>query len=249
MATTKLQTTTWTYPSLHAHLLKSSPPPLLPPAHATDPKLTDAIASLYLHPTLEAALHILNNDLPSAHFLCRHMQAAPMFEGMYLHGILHRIEGDYENAKAWYRNVQGSDCFKEVWGTDDEDGEGDRQDKYGEETENESNPQTQTHSPEHLTKALNFITRISEFKNRKPAQNQHHHQHQPDPSIPLPSTLTPLQNQSLHEIETVISFCERKFGTGRCEDASSVAWKQPEDEEHRRIAREMVVGGEGWRKF
>lgn len=44
------------------------------------------------------------------------MQAPPAYEGMFLHGILHRIEGDYDNARAWYGNVGESDVFKEVWG-------------------------------------------------------------------------------------------------------------------------------------
>lgn len=43
------------------------------------------------------------------------MQAPPAYEGMFLHGILHRIEGDYDNARAWYTNVAESEVFKEVW--------------------------------------------------------------------------------------------------------------------------------------
>ena len=34
---------------------------------------------------------------------------------MFLHGILHRIEGDYDNARAWYDNVSASDVFKKTW--------------------------------------------------------------------------------------------------------------------------------------
>ncbi len=44
------------------------------------------------------------------------MQAAPQFESMILHGIPHRIEGDYEDARAWYRDVKDSDVFRTVWG-------------------------------------------------------------------------------------------------------------------------------------
>jgi hypothetical protein len=44
------------------------------------------------------------------------MQAAPRYESMMLHGILHRIEGDYENARAWYRDVQDSEVFRLAWG-------------------------------------------------------------------------------------------------------------------------------------
>jgi hypothetical protein len=102
-----------------------SNPPLLPPVAAFEkttsrtirvPKLGNEIANLSLHPTLEAALHILNLDLPSAHFLLRHMQCAPAWEGMLLHGILHRVEGDYDNARAWYGNVKDSEVFAYAWG-------------------------------------------------------------------------------------------------------------------------------------
>lgn len=43
------------------------------------------------------------------------MQAAPQHEAMFLHGILHRIEGDYNNARAWYGDVAESEVFKSVW--------------------------------------------------------------------------------------------------------------------------------------
>ena len=48
------------------------------------------------------------------------MQAAPAYEGMFLHGILHRIEGDYDNARAWYGDVSGSDVFGHVWASNEE---------------------------------------------------------------------------------------------------------------------------------
>ena len=69
------------------------------------------------------------------------MQAPPAYEGMFLHGILHRIEGDYDNARAWYSNVAESEIFGKVWESEEkamefigqvEDlmkkGKGDRQD-------------------------------------------------------------------------------------------------------------------------
>lgn len=48
------------------------------------------------------------------------MQAPPAYEGMFLHGILHRIEGDYDNAKAWYKNVAESEVFGKVWENEDQ---------------------------------------------------------------------------------------------------------------------------------
>ena len=93
----------------------SFPTPVLPPPKIHDSSLTHQISSLSLHPVLETVLHLLNGDLPSAHFLVRHMQAAPAYESMYLHGILHRIEGDYDNARAWYSDVKNSEVFQAAW--------------------------------------------------------------------------------------------------------------------------------------
>jgi len=45
------------------------------------------------------------------------MQSPPAYEGMYLHGILHRIEGDYDNARAWYSDVRGSEVYIGMWGS------------------------------------------------------------------------------------------------------------------------------------
>ncbi|KAM0713688.1 hypothetical protein Q7P37_010650 [Cladosporium fusiforme] len=91
--------------------------PVLPSSspHPQNPALSHEISSLALHPTLEALLHILNSDLSSAHFLVRHMESRPAVEGMFVHGVLHRVEGDYLNAEAWYRDVQDSDVFRAVW--------------------------------------------------------------------------------------------------------------------------------------
>lgn len=96
--------------------LKSFPAPVFNPGKAYDASLSDSIASQYLHPALEALMHLLNQDLASAHFLVRHMQAPPAYESMYVHGILHRIEGDYDNARAWYSNVSDWEGFTKFWG-------------------------------------------------------------------------------------------------------------------------------------
>ena len=110
-----------TFASIHEYFVKSCAPPVLPPAKPLSSSTTSSIASLQVHPTLEAALHLLNLDLPSAHFLVRHMQAPPAYEGMLLHGILHRVEGDYDNARAWYRNVEndkgGNQLLRQIWET------------------------------------------------------------------------------------------------------------------------------------
>jgi hypothetical protein len=106
-----------TFSSIQNQLISTySYPFTRPPKQSPhSPSLSNAIASLHIHPTLEALLHILNNDLTSAHFLCRHMQSPPAWESMLIHGVLHRIEGDYNNAIAWYGNVEESEIFQSVW--------------------------------------------------------------------------------------------------------------------------------------
>lgn len=103
--------------NLKDHLISTYSYPFTLPAKTSphDRTLSNAIASLHIHPALEAILHILNNDLVSAHFLCRHMQSPPAWESMLIHGVLHRIEGDYDNANAWYGNVEESEVFHSVW--------------------------------------------------------------------------------------------------------------------------------------
>ncbi len=34
---------------------------------------------------------------------------------MYVHGILHRVEGDIDNARAWYSDVKEQELFKVTW--------------------------------------------------------------------------------------------------------------------------------------
>ena len=104
-----------TFSALYTHMESTMHAPVTQSTKPSFPLLASAIAGLSLHPTLETALHILNNDLPSAHFLVRHMESPPAYEGMFLHGILHRVEGDYGNARAWYENVEASEVFTSVW--------------------------------------------------------------------------------------------------------------------------------------
>ena len=44
------------------------------------------------------------------------MQSSPEHAAMYLHGILHRIEGDIDNARCWYSDVSESEVFTGIWG-------------------------------------------------------------------------------------------------------------------------------------
>ncbi|KAL2350446.1 hypothetical protein BJ546DRAFT_1068077 [Cryomyces antarcticus] len=236
-----------TFDSLYAHLRNTYSAPLLPPGKAYDLSLTDAISSLYLHPTLEAALHILNADLPSAHFLVRHMQAAPAVAGMYLHGILHRIEGDYDNARCWYVDVarEGCGAFDEVWevasSSDDRRGDGNdgKDARGGGEDVKEEDELPKPQRLRHLNpRAAEFIDAIQTLHGQRRSASPFSSSHQEE------SRLTHL---SAHELTTVISWCVREYGSGVWTDARP-AWVRPSEEE-RKIGNRMVSEGEGRRKF
>ncbi|RAL66355.1 hypothetical protein DID88_006024 [Monilinia fructigena] len=207
-----------TFKSLHAQLLKV-PAPLLPSVSPHDPNLTSEIASFQLHPTLETALHLLNLDLPSAHFLVRHMQSAPAFEGMYLHGILHRIEGDYDNARAWYSDIKESEIYTKLWGKG-----GQTWKEWQEEHKNGG-------GRESLDNGQKFLDTIQKFKETQGREGEK----------------ASLVEQSRGEIDGIIEWCASKFGTARMMDASS-AWVRP-SEEIRKMGKDQVSGDSGRRKF
>ncbi|KAH0288591.1 hypothetical protein M436DRAFT_38255 [Aureobasidium namibiae CBS 147.97] len=187
------------FDDLLAHL-KSLPVPLLPPPKPLDPALTDKIASLYLHPALEAVLHLLNHDLPSAHFLVRHMQSDPAFEAMYLHGILHRIEGDFNNTRAWYYDVYNSEPFELVWGkaTEDEEAEVEKKKSQGE---------TKMPPQKSARDFVDSLEKLSKGQGDKEA----------------------LAKESRREFDAILDWCTKKFGTAQHTDASK-AWVQPSQE-------------------
>ncbi len=95
-----------------ARLLGRQSLPPLSPQHAWHPGLARDIADLPLEtiagnlpdgklsaPAWKAALHLWNDDLEAAHELVQELHSAT---GSALHGIVHRREGDYDNARYWF---------------------------------------------------------------------------------------------------------------------------------------------------
>lgn len=102
------------------YLLKRPLPELIPPklSITQNPPYSESIrnqiAELKCHPLLESALHLMNDDLFSGHFLLRKMQEDEW--GKWLHACLHAAEGDLEkNAKLWYEQVDPS-LLSLYWG-------------------------------------------------------------------------------------------------------------------------------------
>ncbi|GEM_PF-208883 len=57
---------------------------------------------------LKAAFHLWNDHLQAAHDLVAHASDPTSFA---LHGVMHRREGDYDNAKYWFRRTGGHPAF------------------------------------------------------------------------------------------------------------------------------------------
>ncbi|KAL6242715.1 hypothetical protein RBB50_010361 [Rhinocladiella similis] len=238
--------------------------PLSLPVSPAKPHISsDAISSLRVHPVLEAGLHILNLDLPSAHFLLRHVQARPACEAMYLHGILHRVEGDIENARAWYGDVKNEEVFRFVWqeGDDDKDDDNDAVDRdHAVDRDGDGDGDGhETSKPEsgcYEKRAREFLSRVESYKRCHPTTTTTTTTASASNAEKDVSTTSKDDNDndtiaqtSLRELQRFMTFCERKFGTSpvSVSDASEI-WVSMADT-YKEKAANMITGGEGWREF
>lgn len=188
------------------------------------------------------------------------MQAAPATEAMYIHGILHRIEGDLDNTRAWYGDVKSSEVFQSVWtGMDSEDGgrppsvkarasDQEPQALDGHIRKNSvqstgTSGQT-TPSAEAFDSAMSFVDQVESYKVNSLSSASRPKQDSAKSVVPEEETLAEV---SLRELRRVLSFCAGKFGTESVADASNI-WVAM-NEKHADKAAEMIVGGEGWREF
>jgi hypothetical protein len=73
-------------------------------AHAT-------IADRAMADTCIAAVWLLRDFLDTSHSIS---QAIKTREGSFWHGIMHRREGDYSNAKYWFRNVDEHPVYNDL---------------------------------------------------------------------------------------------------------------------------------------
>ena len=164
------------------------------------------------------------------------MQSVPKYEGMFLHGILHRIEGDLNNARCWYSDVNGTEVFMKVWGEGktfkdfrDSVDAGDSAEKWQESSygicgENEGV----------LDEGQRFLNRVQAFQMMKAKDRTDEEKRR-------------LEEESMREIDGVIEWCKEKFGVEIWQDASS-AWVE-NDDEIKGISQEMLTGDKGRRKF
>ncbi|MCD9024174.1 hypothetical protein [Cohnella silvisoli] len=95
--------------------------PSLSPDYAWHPRLDEDIAALseerladgrpdglMSSQAWKAALHLWNDSLAAAHELVEHLETP---SGAALHGIMHRREGDFDNAKYWFHQAGDHPAF------------------------------------------------------------------------------------------------------------------------------------------
>jgi hypothetical protein len=63
-------------------------------------------------PIVRSLLLLMAGDLERAHIL---VQEASNADGTYIHGIVHRIEGDFDNARYWFRRTPVHPAAAEIY--------------------------------------------------------------------------------------------------------------------------------------
>ena len=96
--------------SVLARLRAFDPSPLVPSA-PRDAALDGLIAALDAPPAVRSALHLWNDSLVRCHDLAQEIHDPT---GSYLHGVMHRREPDYANAKYWFRRVGAHPVYERV---------------------------------------------------------------------------------------------------------------------------------------
>ena len=96
---------------ISAELCARQPLPPLCPAAPWNRALSRRIAAAGLPPAVASALLLWNDDLDASHTLS---QALPDRFGSWLHGAMHRREGDFSNSKYWFRKVGTHSGFAQM---------------------------------------------------------------------------------------------------------------------------------------
>jgi len=73
--------------------------------------LEEASLPSTLHPLVRSAALLWHDYLDESHSLSQDIHTA---DGSFLHGIMHRREPDYNNAKYWFQRVGKHACFADI---------------------------------------------------------------------------------------------------------------------------------------
>lgn len=81
------------------------------PTLGSDLKKLDASAKSDFYRCCVAAVWMFQGFLDESHSISQEIDTS---EGSYLHGIMHRREGDYSNAKYWFRKARVNSFFPKI---------------------------------------------------------------------------------------------------------------------------------------
>ena len=98
-------------PQISAELRARQPLPPLCPGTPWNRELSRRIDAADLPPDVASALLLWNDDLDASHTLS---QGLPDSFGSWLHGTMHRREGDFSNSKYWFRKVGNHAGFAQM---------------------------------------------------------------------------------------------------------------------------------------
>jgi hypothetical protein len=159
------------------------------------------------------------------------MQAPPAVEGMLLHGILHRAEGDFNNARAWIGDVvDACEGFQPKHKEDDQKLDAEVAKQVGSNCAISSSLIKFVYGDK---EPQGLIDDVEEFRSKKKTETINNEGE--------------IEKRIRGEAEKVLEWCKSKFGDGVFDDATK-AWVK-NSEEISKISGDMVSGGKGHRKF
>jgi hypothetical protein len=98
--------------SLVRTLTAREAPPLVP-VRVHDPALTARIEAI-AQPAVRAVLHLMNDDIARAHAIAQAADGDPTLD--YVHAIVHRRDGDWDNSKYWLSRAGAHSVLRAVHG-------------------------------------------------------------------------------------------------------------------------------------
>lgn len=92
-------------------LSSRQPLPLLSPKQVWSFEISDWLGTMVLSPALTSTLLLWNDDLSGSHAIAQQLHSSL---GSWIHGALHRREGDFANSKYWFRKTDERNTFMEM---------------------------------------------------------------------------------------------------------------------------------------
>lgn len=153
----------------------------------------------------------------------------PKAEGLFVHGILHRVEGDYENARAWWRD--GAVCAPGVIARVHTGGVGDAEGII-DATCAFRVAYERGYAVARRRMGYDAVS-VAEEGSREEEEEE--------------EEFAALKAAHDGELRRVWSWCVQRYGVERWVDASGEFGEK--SDKYRELAGAQLVGGEGWRVF